>query len=252
MPDHALIAARHLHWPACPNVRDLGGLPATNGHVTDTPPITRFGRFVRSDSPQLLTPDGWRALSAHGVRTILDLRSPRETALSGYLVPDGIGVARREIAMLPLDAEMMALLRDCASPGDEYILFVEHYQAPIAAILRALATAPEGGVLYHCQAGKDRTGIISALLLGLAGVPEEIIIADYAASQGLLRPLWEREAAEALAAGREPPFEPLTEPETMRTLLDHLTARYGGAAGYMEAIGVDGATRDALLRRLLH
>ena len=92
--------------------------------------------------------------------------------------------------MLPLDNAMMRLLAAATTRGEEYILFVENYQASIAAILRSLAAAPDGGVLYHCQAGKDRTGIITALLLGLAGVPEEVIIADYAASQALLRPQW--------------------------------------------------------------
>ncbi|MHB1317405.1 MAG: tyrosine-protein phosphatase [Anaerolineae bacterium] len=253
MPDDALLTERHLHWPACPNVRDLGGFPAHNGHVTAAPHRTHFGRYVRSDSPELLTTEGWKALVAHGVRTIIDLRSPREIALEPYTLPQvSSAVRRQEIAMLPLDAEMMRLLEDAPTRGAEYILFVEHYQAPIADILRAIAGAPAGGVLYHCQAGKDRTGIITALLLGLAGVPEEIIVADYAVSQTLLRPRWQQEVAEALAAGKEPPFEPLTEPETMRTLLDHLATRYGGVEGYMNAIGVDGATREALLRRLLH
>lgn len=253
MADPALIAARQLHWPACPNVRDLGGLPALNGHVTAATPVTRFGRFVRSDNPAQLTSEGWRALSAHGVRTIIDLRSPREIAQDSYLAPEEIThLTRLEIAMLPLDNAMMRLLAAATTRGEEYILFVENYQASIAAILRSLAAAPDGGVLYHCQAGKDRTGIITALLLGLAGVPEEVIIADYAASQALLRPQWEREVAEALAAGQEPPFEPITEPETMRTLLDHWQNRYGGPEGYMQAIGVHPEIQQALLRRLLH
>jgi protein-tyrosine phosphatase len=253
MTEPALLAERHLHWPECPNVRDLGGLPALNGHGDGAPLTVRPGRFVRSDVPALLTEVGWRALVTHGVRTIIDLRSPREIVREPYAIPNlAAAVQRQEIAMLPLDAEMMRLLENAPTRGDEYVLFVENYQAPIAEILRAIATAPASGVLYHCQAGKDRTGIITALLLGLAGVPEDLIIADYAVSQSLLRPRWEREVAEALAAGNEPPFEPLTEPETMRTLLDHIAARYGGAAGYLEAIGVTAAEREALVARLLH
>jgi protein-tyrosine phosphatase len=252
MPDRALLEARQLHWPACPNVRDLGGLPVLDGQGIAAPLTVRCGRIVRSDLPASLTAEGWDALVLHGVRTIIDLRSPREIALEPYAIPAPAGaVQRHEIAMLPLDEEMMALLRNCATRGDEYILFVENYQAPIAAILRAIAEAPAGGVLYHCQAGKDRTGIITALLLGLAGVPDEIIVADYAVSQSLLAPRWEQEVREALAAGTEPPFRPLTEPETMQALLDHLRARYRGPEGYLAAIGITAAERAALVERLL-
>jgi protein-tyrosine phosphatase len=254
MSDRALLAGRQLHWPDCPNVRDLGGLPAHNGQGSGAPLAVWRGRIVRSDVPASLTDEGWAALVNHGVRTIIDLRSPREVDRQPYTLPAAAtagGVARLNLSMLPLDEEMMALLRNCTTRGQEYILFVENYQAPIAGIMRAIAAASQGGVLCHCQAGKDRTGIITALLLGLAGVPDEIIVADYAVSQSLLAPRWEQEVREALAAGTEPPFRPLTEPETMQTLLDHLRARYGGPEGYLEAIGITAAERAALVERLL-
>ncbi|NLT73561.1 MAG: tyrosine-protein phosphatase [Chloroflexi bacterium] len=251
MHSAALLDERRLAWPGCTNVRDLGGLAAQNGHG---PEAIRPGRIVRSDVLTHLAEGGWRNLLAHGIRTILDLRSASEIAAHPYDIPlDALeaGLGRLHISMLPLDGEMMRLLEQAATRGDEYILFVENYQAPIAAVLRAIDSAPAGGVLYHCQAGKDRTGIITALLLALVGVPDEVIIADYAESGRLLRPGWLQETQEALANGQEPPFEPLSEPETMRALLDHWRTRYGGAAGYMEAIGLADAERRRLAIRLL-
>lgn len=247
----ALLEGRVLRWPECLNARDLGGLLAHDG-VESNAAIQR-GRVVRTEVPVYLTEAGWRALLAHGVRTVIDLRSPIEIEMDGYTLPAyASGVEHLEIAMLPQDAEMSRLLESTTCPGEEYILFVERYRERIANVLRAMAAARSGGVLYHCQGGKDRTGIITALLLALVGVPEQVIIADYAASQRLLMPRWERWVAEALDAGLEPPQQPVTEPGTMRMLLGHIDARYGGAAGYMEAIGVTQATRRRLIERLLY
>jgi protein-tyrosine phosphatase len=120
--------------------------------------------------------------------------------------------------------------------------------------MAAIAGAPEGGVLVHCAAGKDRTGLISALLLGLVGVPAVTIAADYALTAELLRPRdqeWlehgpgERAEREALAAR----FAPTTE--VMLEVLDGLDRRHGGVEGYLAAAGVSPADLDRLRDRLL-
>ncbi|MGI6368508.1 MAG: tyrosine-protein phosphatase [Anaerolineae bacterium] len=242
----ANLNARRLAWPACSNVRDLGGL------TTGTGAVTRFGRFIRANSLARLTESGWQQLRAYGVHTIVDLRAPRETRADGYDIPFGDSpLVHAAISMLPMDQGTEHLFEIASTRGEEYTLFVETYQPAIATIVRTLALAPEGGVLFHCQGGKDRTGILAALLLSLAGVPKGTIVADYALSQHLLRPDWERRVAAALASGAPVPEEPLSEPATMEKLLAHWRERYGGPQGYLESIGVGRKVQEMLHSRLL-
>ena len=140
----ALLEGRVLRWPECLNARDLGGLPAHDG--LESHAAIQRGRVVRTEVPVYLTEAGWRALLAHGVRTVIDLRSPIEIEMDGYTLPAyASGVEHLEIAMLPQDAEMSRLLESTTYPGEEYILFVERYRERIANVLRALAAVAEFG-----------------------------------------------------------------------------------------------------------
>ncbi|MFC4005834.1 tyrosine-protein phosphatase [Nonomuraea purpurea] len=170
---------RHLAWDGCHNVRDLGGLSTASGLRT------RWGSVVRSDTPDRLTEAGWAAALAHGVRTIVDLRTPGEHhAGTGHRPP--------EITVVPVPLD---------EPGDPgrgphggtplYLRpFMERFPGRCARALRAIAHARPGGVLVHCVAGRDRTGLITLLLLALAGVAREHIVADYELSAARLRPLY--------------------------------------------------------------
>jgi len=264
MPDPALLAERRLAWPDCDNVRDLGGLPvASDGYIAGG--RTRFGSVVRADSLQNLIEAGWRALLAHGVRTVIDLRDQHERTQEPYAPPNGL-IADTEIALLSLplrcggpDVERLFAAADTLE--EAYVITVDHCQANVAAVLRAVAHARPGGVAIHCQSGRDRTAIITALLLALAGVPAEVIAADYRASQGELWPRWEAAMAAALAdpavANDAVALEairrqqPLLEAETMLYLLRHIDTRYGGAAGYLAAIGLSVGERKGLVERML-
>jgi protein-tyrosine phosphatase len=182
------LPERHLHWEGCFNVRDLGGFPTGSGATT------AWGAVVRSESPAALTEPGWAALRAHGVRTIVDLRDPSE------------------LEELPPRAELAALHVPVLDFGDRafwdafggtwdtprfYKASLERWQPRFAEAVVAVARAEPGGVLVHCQVGRDRTGLVCALLLSLAGVPAEEIAADYALSSERLRPLYERLLREA-------------------------------------------------------
>jgi protein tyrosine/serine phosphatase len=180
-------AERHLQWEGCFNVRELGGFPTRSGGTT------AWGAVVRSDSPAALTEQGWAALRAHGIRTIVDLRDPIE---------------REE---LPPLAELDAVHAPVLDLGDDaffepwrgtwdtprfYRAVLAHWQDRFTAAVVAVARAEPGGVLVHCQVGRDRTGLVTAMLLSLAGVPAAEIAADYALSAERLRPLYDRLAAE--------------------------------------------------------
>jgi protein tyrosine/serine phosphatase len=125
--------------------------------------------------------------------------------------------------------------------------FLERYRENFAAAIAAVADAREGGVLIHCAAGKDRTGLISALLLRLAGVPEAEIAEDYAESEVNLAELTSKWIAEAPdGAERERRRQLSTTPrEAMLGVLEALDERYGGVRGYLLAAG---ASPDVLER----
>jgi protein-tyrosine phosphatase len=167
---------RDLTWPDCANVRDLGGLPIAGGG------LTRRGAVVRGDAPDRLTAAGWEALVAHGVRTIVDLRNDDE--LGAGAAPRPAGVATVHVPLDGIeDREFWDQLDDRPEFGTPlyYRPFLGRFPERVARAVTAVARAdPGGGVLVHCGRGRDRAGLVSGLLLAVAGVGAEEIAADYA------------------------------------------------------------------------
>jgi protein-tyrosine phosphatase len=176
---------RHLNWDGCFNVRDLGGIPVSGGGVI------RPGAIVRSDNPERLTPVGWAALAAYGIRTVVDLRNEEER--QGDLCERPAGVTTVNVPLDDVaDIEFWTYLWGNELDGSPlyYRIFVERKAAHCAAAVAAVARARPGGVLFHCGLGRDRTGLIAMLLLALAGVNAEDIAADYELSTDRLPPLF--------------------------------------------------------------
>lgn len=183
---------RHLPWQGCFNVRDVGGYPTVDGGRT------RWGALIRSDDLGRLTPEGEASLVDYGVRTIVDLRSgweleaphpfrpvaPPTGEATGADVPAYLNLTLRDLD----DAHLDRALNASSSVAEAYCLFLDHGAASFARIARAFTDAPPGGVLVHCAAGKDRTGLIVAVLLALAGVRDDAIVADYRLTEERLRP----------------------------------------------------------------
>jgi protein-tyrosine phosphatase len=247
---------RFLRWDACYNARDLGGYATADGGRT------RWGACVRADSMSRLTPDGQAALIDYGVRTIIDLRGASELTIdvNPFAMPSE-DPRRPAYLNLPLGlgADHAGVLAvEAAAEGDHGSLLelgrqvLDHYWRGIAGIMRAIAAAPQGTVLFHCHAGKDRTGLVAALLLALAGVPNATIVEDYALSQVCLRPIFnQRLSQEPDPARRERLVRMIgAVPETMLGVLAHLDARHGGAERYLRAAGVAEADLDLLRRRI--
>lgn len=237
------LQPRDLVWDGCLNVRDLGGLPTRDGGTT------RLGAIVRADSVRQLSEDGWQALVDHGVRTVIDLRNrdellddpPGDVPVEVVHVPFLSGdKAERDALGEDLDAAVAAAPDVPKATRDVYLIFLERFQVNVAAAIRAIAHAPDGGVVIHCAGGKDRTGLLSAFLLHLAGVDDEEIAADYALSEDRLRPRHERwfEAAES-----EEELERLrriaqTPAASMVGVFGELERRYGGVEAYLRSAGV--------------
>ncbi|HVX42318.1 MAG TPA: tyrosine-protein phosphatase [Mycobacteriales bacterium] len=229
-----------VDWPDCLNVRDLGGLPAGSGRIA-------AGALIRSDNLTRLTAAGIDAVRAARLGRIVDVRSPAEcehypSPFAGDPLHCNRPVGRPDD---PWDSAL--------SLGQNYVVGLDRNSDLYAAAVDAVATAPPGGVLVHCHSGKDRTGMIVAFALSLAGVPAETIVADYAAVSDRMRAHF----TELLTAVEEPvergqlAEEFSSRPETMVAALDHLEFEYGGVEAYLRRGGLGGAAIDRLRDRLI-
>ncbi|MBN1836444.1 MAG: tyrosine-protein phosphatase, partial [Spirochaetales bacterium] len=199
------------------NLRDLGGYGAGDGRRVC------YGRFLRGDSLHQLTDADVRLLLDYGVRTVIDLRQAGEAALEPGRLNALPGVSVHHV---PLMAELAPALggRFPTELGATYLLSVRHCHGAFRRVFQLLADADPGAVLFHCVVGKDRTGIVAALLLELAGVPREAVLADYAASGLFLEPLVDRLARQYEqdpSTGVHPDFL-VCDPRNLERLLDTL------------------------------
>ena len=238
---------RQLHWPNGLNIRDLGQLPAESSKETS------MGRLVRADTLERLTPDGIAQLVAYGIRTIIDLRAPHELERSpspfANLSWDGQYFNRPLEKFYPHVGQK---IRQANNRGEVYCIILDHYPDMFAALMRTILERVEvGGILFHCHSGTDRTGTVSALLLRLAGVPDKLIVADYAQSQiNLLR--------QATGKPADPNDEsvsfwarPTSTADMMVLMLQHIDSIYGGVEGYLQFAGLS-RQEIAQLGRMLH
>ncbi|MFN3643251.1 MAG: tyrosine-protein phosphatase [Gemmobacter sp.] len=238
-----------LPLPGVHNIRDLGGLPRAGGGAT------AHRRVMRGCAMRGLAPAGRAALIEAGLGTVIDLRAAAERAEAPSPFAGTAGI---EDIHLPLFEDLAPLVQMMA--GDAAFTLDRRYGAALdaaaprfAAAIAAVADAGPGIVLFHCTAGKDRTGLIAALLLVLAGVPRDAIAADYARTATDGAALIDSLRVRALAAGADPQMlgVMLSSPaEAMAATLDHLDAGHGGARGYLAAAGLDGAAMDRAAQRL--
>lgn len=171
-----MLARRILNWEGCNNVRDLGGLPTRSGLRT------RWGALVRSDHPAKLTAAGWEALYAHGIRTIISLRTDGVNEDQPDIVPRPTDITTLNLAIEDLaDSEFVERWVNTNLWGTPlyFLDTLKRWPKRHAAVVAAIAHAQPGGVLFHCRRGYDRTGIIAMLLLALVGVAVEDIVTDY-------------------------------------------------------------------------
>ena len=270
---------RWLHLAGTANTRDLGGLPTTDGGTT------AFGRVLRSDNLQDLTPDDVRLLVEELQLTeVVDLRTTAEILMEGRGPLRDVGsVTHRHFTLLPErgrrtdvfaaeeeDAELRAqlpgdwaesLLPRQVAEGDEgeppavrsYLGYLADGTDNVLGALRSLAAGGPGAAVVHCAAGKDRTGMISAFALAVAGVEPAAIVADYAQTAEVIEAVVARLAATPTYA------EDMTtrgvavhtpRAETMQRVLAILDERWGGPVGWLDAHGF-GADEQAALRARL-
>jgi protein-tyrosine phosphatase len=263
---------RHLPLAGPGNFRDLGGYRTYDGRRT------RWRRLFRSDSLHHLTSGDIEGLAREGIgiKLGLDLRTERELKASGHGE-----IFERDTRHLhvPFVEEVSRIDPETGIQDmlGVYLDILERGQRCVSGVFDALSAAENYPAVFYCSAGKDRTGILTALILLALGVSEEDVITDYSMTDEHMhqvlssrieraraaREAAEREAAERQAAEGEAPHEqrpPMpalapemlrARPETMRAFLATLDGRYGSALGYLHDCGVGAAALSALRGNVL-
>ncbi len=238
---------RTIDLDGCLNFRDLGGYPTAGGRTV------RWRQVFRSDSLCHLGRGAVQRLREEiGLGVVIDLRSTAELRAEGRGPLAHEALAFHHLPLYDGDTARAAPSAELTL-ADRYVLLAEFARGPIAAVIATLAGSAAPAV-YHCAAGKDRTGVVSALLLGLLDVPDEVIVADYAATKENLDAIVERlMAAKGYHAmlSALPPDTLHAEPETMLGFLERLRALHGSIADYARSAGVSDDTLAALRARLI-
>src|SRR5262245_52800648 len=240
---------RLIDLEGCLNFRDLGGYPTSDGRTV------RWRRVFRSDALHLLTDaDVVRIRHELGVRDVIDLRSTAEVRSEGRGLIEADPIRCHHVPLF--DEEVRAEDRERVaqiSLADRYVFMAGLAREAIGRVITTLARA-EAPAVFHCAAGKDRTGVISALLLDLLGVPDDIVVADYVATRENLDAIVERlnslEGYRTMLSAL-PPDTMHADPETIVEFLARLRAQHGTVEEYARAAGVPASALEALRARLL-
>jgi protein tyrosine/serine phosphatase len=229
------------------NFRDLGGHPTPDGTV-------RTGRLYRSDSLAYLEqPEAEWLVSELGVEVVLDLRSDTEVEELPLTRLESAGITVRRIPLLDgLHADAEDFEWQHLTLVGLYELMLERCAAGFVEATRLLADSDHHPLVFMCAAGKDRTGVLAALVLGTVGVDDETIALDYARTAAAIDVIRARLASRP-SARETPELFRAVEAATMRELLAGLRARHGSIPGYLNAAGLEpeaaGALRAALVTR---
>jgi protein-tyrosine phosphatase len=236
----------------CQNFRDLGGYATSGGRTV------AWGRLYRADTLHRLSAADLDAIVALDVRTVIDLRGHGELERHGRIHVGDHDIAYHHLPMLdevagedrrPSPPEPVADL------GEAYVRMLGEGTPTIAQSVRLLARPDALPAVFHCMAGKDRTGILAAVILGALEVPDDEIVADYVLTADV------REARTAYLAVHDPdyllhlqslpPYALETKAASMESFLAHVRRQYGSMRGFLSEVGVDGVTVDRLAEALL-
>ncbi len=219
------------------NFRDLGGYVGQDGR------LTRWRTLFRSDTLHQLTGMDVEVLRSLGLETIVDLRTSREVERTG----------RGPLASEPIGYRHLSVIRDGegealaapAAPGDElserYLWYLEIGREALVEALRLLARPDNLPLVFHCAAGKDRTGVLAALVLDVLGVDHRVIVEDYvitAARMPLIMGRLQADPAMAARVAEMPAYLHSVRAQTMERFLTELQARFGGARAWARAAGL--------------
>ena len=238
---------RWMRFEGLDNVRDVGGLPLRDGGRT------RSGVLLRSAALHWATAaDVRRLVDEFGLRLVLDLRTPREIDRDGPTPIAAAGVETVALNFIGASRELPETEDDTDPLLRNYLGYLDDQPANIVEAVRRLAAPDAGPALVHCAAGKDRTGVLVAMVLDVAGVERPAVVEDYALSSAQIEALFRRWTG---ASGEPmPTVEDMRRhhprAEVMEAVLERLDAAHGGAAGWLVERGLDEAALARLRGRL--
>ena len=235
---------RNLNLDSVQNLRDLGGYSTKEGRKT------KWGIFLRSGDMSAMTKDDQAALLRQGIRCVIDLRMAKEIAIAPNVFSDSKKVAFFNHDFWGTRFDDYRSKRKTATPeeklSDLYCAGLEINGFVMAAVMKTLASS-EGSLVFHCRSGKDRTGLVAALLLVIAGVPDEVVAEDFGLSTTYLN---EPELTED-DLKKPGAYQKGSAPETMMLTLEFLRDRYGGVEGYLSDQGVSVSEIESIREKIL-
>jgi protein tyrosine/serine phosphatase len=238
-------ASRFVEFAGAYNFRDLGGLPANGGGRI------RRGVLFRSDALHALDRSDVGRLRELGVVTVVDLRSEYEVAATGrgLLADESIGWFHAPLSNVGAPDYQPSAALASGDLGRHYLDTLDERSRMLARAFMHLATADHLPAVFHCTVGKDRTGVLAALVLGCVGVPARVIVEDYALTDDRMAPLLARLRGDAAAPADIRALGPSpmrAEARSMEQFLAGLDAKYGGPGGWARAAGIDGEVVENL------
>ena len=219
------------------NCRDLGGYPCKDGSVT------KFGRLLRAGMPRPLSEKDLRFLEEYGVKAVLDLRGNKEAELYPAFMNCKTDIKYHHVSLLEINPATMDLHRPLIEAYGETI---DNYGAAVAESLRFILNSGTP-FLFHCFIGKDRTGMLAAIILHMAGVDEEDIVADYEISYSYLENFFrhEKEIGSGLIWDCDE-HQRRSDRENMLLLLKYIKNKFGSIEGYLLNAGMTQAELEGL------
>jgi protein tyrosine/serine phosphatase len=242
---------RHHPFECCFNFRDIGGYPTADGR------IVRWRRYFRAGRQDRMTPQDVEKLAELGIRTQIDLRRPDEVRDQGQGPLADLGASYHNLPVIPEGGteHLSRLVGDTGISGRRYLGYLEFGPDCWIRMFEIFADAQRHPILLHCTAGKDRTGVSTALLLSVLGVERAWIEADYAlTNRDVERHVGFIEASGGLPEGldRDSMIRLAGIPaQAISEFLDGLDARWGGPLGYLRSIGVGDETMEAVRQAFL-
>ena len=231
------------------NFRDLGGYPTTDGRRV------RTGRVFRSDALHRMTEADVATVRGLGIVSVIDLRAPDEVAHVGTGRIDELGARYRNLPTRPAVLSADAPPGDVTSAPERYFGYLSEGPAAFAGVVEMLADPGNAPAVLFCNAGKDRTGVTAAMVLGLLGVPDSVVADDYARTQDALDAIHaasRRDYPVDVKAWRNlSPDMRFARAETMLELLGLVGIRLGGWGSYLASLGVGPDTVAAMRESLL-
>jgi protein-tyrosine phosphatase len=234
------------------NFRDLGGYRGRDGRAT------RWGQLFRSDTLHELTQRDVEVLRSLGLATIVDLRTARELGHTGRGPLASEPIAYRHLSVIKDGGGGGETVGAPATPGEElgerYLWYLDEGRPALVEALRLLTEPAHLPLVFHCAAGKDRTGVLAALVLDIVGVDPHLIVADYLITAGrmdLIRGRYRADPDLAERMAKVPPWRFEVQARSMELFLAGLHDRFGGGRGWAVASGVPPDSLDRMEDLLL-